>query len=321
MDTMKESDKIFAKVAESVEWTETQSIEQATELLKKLRNDTNGLVIVDFLDSECYDCIGGVESDNGFLKILWKDFGTANGEGKKCSEGLSLNSTLIKFKELRIEKTQRFPVFILRGYALKDKEIKKYLEKDSTEFKIYDFQDNFSKMVMRKINGLYETYRCLNTPIFSMIIIPKNGNISSSSSKKRLFYYNLSDSIVRLNKVKGELENEELVDADLICEKANSIRRILEYLLKVELCYRSSKLNVKKDYSMLMLGELTSLIKPFINETINDLLRQIVVLSNELSHESGKPIKRETVLALSQMTIFYADRLQSIINRNPYYEE
>jgi len=325
MRALKEGDKIFREVAETVTWTETQSLDQAKQLLDKLRVETEGLVIVDFLDAGNWDCIDGIEADNenGFLKIHWRDYRNANEsvedkEMRMMAFPASLTSLLIKFKELRIVKTKNYPVFILRGFALKDKEIKTYLGKDSTEFKIFDNKDNFSKLAVRKIDGQFETYNCINTPIFSMIIIPKNTGASAFSSKKALLSYNLTDSINRLNKVKDELEKEDLVDEDVICEKANSVRRIFEYVLKVELCYRYRQLSVKKDYSDLMLGDLMNLVKPYRDESINDFLRQITMWSNELSHESGKPIKREKALALGYMTILYTNLLKSEMSLKPH---
>ncbi len=108
------------------------------------------------------------------------------------------------------------------------REIQTYLAKDSTEFKIFDKKDNFSKLAIRKIDSQYEAYTCLNTPIFSMIIIPKNVGVSASLSKEALFSYNLRESIVRLNRVKDELEKEDLINEDIICEKANTVRRIFD---------------------------------------------------------------------------------------------
>jgi len=322
---IKEGDKIFTKVAKSVNWTETQSLEQASQLLEKLRIDTEGLVIVDFLDAANWDCMDGIEADieNGFLKIHWHDYRKSketaqDKEIRMLAFPASLSSLLIKFKELRIVNTEKYPVFILRGYALKDKEIKTYLDKDSAEFKIFDNYNNFSKLAVRKIKSQFETYSCLNTPIFSMIIIPKNSGASAFCSKKALLSYNLTDSIIRLTKVKDELEKEDLVDEDVICEKANSVRRIFEYVLKVELCYRYRQLSVKKDYSDLMLRDLMSLVKPFNEEYINNFLKQITVWSNELSHESGKPIKRNKAKALSNMTILYTILLKSKMSLKPH---
>jgi hypothetical protein len=325
MDALKEGDKIFTEIAESVGWSETKSLKEASEFLKKLMAATNGLVIVDFLDSGNWDCIEGIETidDSGYLLIHWRDYRNSHEnpldkEMRMLAFPASLYSSLIKFKELRIVKTRSFPVFLLRGYALKDKEINIFLSKGSSEFKIFDYKDNFSKLAVRKIDGKFESYTCLNTPIFSMIIIPKNCGSSAFASKKALLSYNLKDALLRLNRVKDELEKEDLVDEDIICEKSNSVRRIFEYVLKVELCYRYRQVSVKSDYSDLLLGDLMKLVKPFKEESVKDFLTRITVWSNELSHESGKPIKREKAVAISYMTILYTQLLESEMNLHPF---
>lgn len=64
MKAIEEGDKIFTEVANTVTWTTTQSLEEAKQLLEKLRIETEGLVIVDFLDAGNWDCIDGIEVDN-----------------------------------------------------------------------------------------------------------------------------------------------------------------------------------------------------------------------------------------------------------------
>jgi len=318
-------DKIFLEIAKSVSWTETKSIQDAAMILRKLIQATNGLVIVDFLDSGNWDSIDSIEvyEDSGFLLIHWHDYrnkkeNEIEKELRMLAFPANLYSSLIRFNELRLVSAGKFPVFLLRGYALKDKEIKSFLSKDSSEFKIFDNKDNFSKLAVRKINGEFHSFECLNTPIFSMSIIPKNVNLSAFDSKQALFSYNLKDSIFRLNNVRLELEKEELVDEEIICEKANTVRRIFEYVLKVELCYRYRQISVKSDYSDLLLGDLMKLVKPFRDQSMNDLLTRITVWSNELSHESGKQIKKEKALAISYMTILYTELLKSEIKLYPF---
>lgn len=327
MDPIKEGNLIFQEVANSVTWKETKSIDEATYLIEKLIEDTKGLVIVDFLDSGNWDCIHGIEKDktNNILKLHWRDY-RDDSEDKLSKEvrmmafPASLYSSIIKFKELRILDTKRYPVFLIRGFALKDKEIKKHLNPGATEFKILDNNDNFSKLALRKTTDSIESYTCLNTPIFSMIIIPKNSWMNAFDSKQGLLSYNISDSLFRLNKVKVELENEKLEDEDIICEKSNTVRRILEYVLKVELCYRYRQVTVKKDYSDLMLGDLIKLIKPFREKEIGEFLTKMTVSSNELSHESGKPITREKALLLVYMASLYTSLLKSEMNLNTFPE-
>lgn len=320
MRALIEGHKIFEEVAKSVNWTETKSILEATELLETLKKKTNGLVIVDFLDAVNWDCIDGIEADieNGFLMIHWHDYrktfeNDSDKELRMLAFPASLYSLLIKFKELRIVKTKNSPVFLLRGFALKDKEIRSYLGNDNPDFKVLDNNDNFSKMAIRKVDSQFETYDCLNTPIFSMIILPRNIAGTAYDSKIALLTYNLKDSLFRLNKVQKELDREDLIDEDLICEKANSVRRIFEFVLKVELCYRYRQLSVKKDYSELMLGDLMNLVKPYNEGSINDMLKSITIWSNELSHESGKPISREKALAVNIMAIVYANMVKSTV--------
>jgi hypothetical protein len=329
MDPIKNGDKIFKQVSESVNWTESSSLNDAYEILKKLIIATKGLVIVDFLDSGNWDCLDGIDIDeeNNLLYIHWRDYrskqeSSLEKDMRMLAFPASLTSSLIKFKELRILNTKRFPIFLIRGFALKDKEIKKILNKGSTEYNLFDNKDNFSKLAIRKINNQFEKYTCLNTPIFSMLIIPKNSGISSFDSKKALLSYNLSDALSRLDKVRNELEDESLSDEDIICEKSNSIRRIFEYVLKVELCYRYRQISVKKDYSDLMLGDLKKLVSPFREDSINDFLTRITIWTNELSHESGKPIRREKAVAVNYMTILYTQLLSSEIDLNafPHWE-
>ena len=64
-----------------------------------------------------------------------------------------------------------------------------------------------------------------------------------------------------------------------------------------------------------------NLIKKFHDESINDFLTRITIWSNELSHDSGKPIKREKAFALCYMTIVYIELLKLNISINPYPEE
>lgn len=325
MDALTEGDKIFTKVAESVDWTKTTSLIEAKDLLTNLITETKGLVILDFLDSGNWDCIESIEAneDSGVLNLHWHDYrekeeSDEDKEMRMLAFPAQLTSSLIKFKELRILKTKRFPVFLIRGYALKDKEIKALLVEGSSDYKLLDNKDNFSKLAVRKIDEHFETYTCFNTPIFSMIIIPKNCGVSAMSSKKALFSYNLNDSLARLDKVNKELDKEDLTDEDTICEKTNTVRRIFEYVLKVELCYRYRQVNVKKDYSNLLLGDLMKLVKPYREDSIQDLLTKITVWSNELSHESGKPITRVKASAVSYMTIMYTKLLESEMKIFPY---
>jgi hypothetical protein len=327
-EAITEGDKIFKTISGKTEWTSTTSILEASKLLKQLIKATDGLVIVDFLDSGNWDYIDGIEIDKKkqLLKLIWRDYrNSLESYEDKMVRSIafpgSLYALFLKFNELRKLDINGNSFFILRGFALKDKELTEYLKAGSSEFQILDNNDNFSKLVIRRVNDITEVYTCLNTPIFSVIILPKNSTFSSLTSKKVLLQYNIFDSIKRLASVSKALEDATLVDVDIICEKSNSVRRIMEYSLKVELCYRYRQLNVKKDYSDLMLGDLIKLIKPYRSDAENTILKHVVVLSNELSHDTGKHISRNKALCLAYLATCYLRLLKYDIILRSFPEE
>lgn len=334
MDPFKEGHKIFNKVANSVNWRETRSLKEAVKFLECLIKETQGQMILDFLDSGSWDSINGLDADykNGYLKIHWRDtrVKTESKSEKEImmvamrNDSTFLYSLLIKFKELRILKSDdpdKSTLLLIKGLALKDKEINTYLKNGSSEYKLSNEKNNFSKTVLRKVGRCKEKIKCFNTPIFSMIFLPKNTASSSIFSKECLLEYNLNEALIRLNKVKKDLTKEDLKDDDIICEKANTVRRVLEYVLKVELCYYQFKVNVKKEYSNLVLGDLQKLTKPYRDDDINEFIKMIIVHSNEFSHESGKSIDKKIAIMIAELTTLYIEwfknkiEFDNILNR------
>jgi hypothetical protein len=328
MNPITEGDKIFKKVVEPITWSNTKNISEAKKLLESLIAETKGLIITDFIDSDNWDKIDGIEinEEKNILFLHWHDYREKQeDEHRKMVRRMvfpaELTSCFLHFNELRIVHTKAFPLIFLRGYAIKDKEIKK-LFPDNTSIDITNNEENFSKRVVVLRNNMGEVYECLNTPIFSMVFLPKNCFASSTDSKELLFQYNLSDSILRFQKIRKALEKDSAKDLDEICEKANSIRRIFEYVLKVECCYRFGQINLKKEYSDLRLGDLISLIKSNHENYIVELLNQIRDLSNEFSHETGKPVLKENAVQITLLAILYTERLKSLIRMkpNPHYD-
>ena len=204
MDPLKEGDKIFKTVAESFPWTHTEDINEAKKFLDQLVRETKGLVILDFMDMGSWDIIHGVEVRDEYLFLHWRDYRNIEEsedrmEIRKMAFPADLYSGFLHFSELRIERTDVFPFIFLRGFAIKDKEIKKLIGKGASQFKIYDTDNNFSKRVVAERENHYEVYDCLNTPIFSIVILPKNCGGSSGMSKQLLLTYNLHDSVQRLD--------------------------------------------------------------------------------------------------------------------------
>lgn len=328
MDPLKEGDKIFAELAKQLDEKTITDIDRATTFLESLLKETQGLVIVDFLDTGNWDCIDGLEADRekGLLFLHWRDYRKRSETeeqalARKMAFPADLYAAMIHFNEIRIVDTSKFPLLFVRGYALKDKEIKKYLKKASEDFELYDKGGFFSKLVVRKHEGIWQVIDCLNTPVISMVILPKNAGLHPSDSKFILFDYNLLDCLQRLRKISEELDDENFTDRDAICERANTARRILEYALKTECCYRYDQINVKKEYSDLKLGDLIKILNNSWNESIKKLFKRLIIWSNELSHDSGKPVRREIASLLSLLSMCYIEFLRNEIKLKtlPYF--
>lgn len=320
MDPIKEGNIIFQEILNKLSNKEvTRSIEDLEILLNGLMFDAKGLIILDFMDSGNWDMIDGfnIDKNTNTVHIHWHDFRSKNNEYDmvRLVFPAELYSLFFHFQSIKIIEFSSFPAFLIQGYALSDKEVKKYLSVNVEEFVLED-KNNFSKDAYRKINGRWQTIKVLNTPIHSMLIIPKNCNLSVGDSKEILFEFNLDQCLKRTEAVKEEVEIIDEFDVDQICEKANTLRRILENSLKIELCYRDITIN--KGYSQLLLGDLIAKVKNFYDDKFQVIFGKMVSLSNELSHDSGKPITRAKVYLLYTLVFLYIEFLKSTIKLYPH---
>ena len=218
----------------------------------------------------------------------------------------SLYTLSLHFQSLQIINPGH-PVFLLRGYALSEKEVKKRLRDNSEEIQIFN-NAFFSSTVYRKINGLWQRVDCLTTPLYSVAILPKNTSASSADSTYILFVANIGQIQQRLGATVEALSHVEEDDVDQICEKANTGRRLLEQILKLECCYHD--LQSKKPYQQLTLGPLSNLLKLFHEDNERWILKECSILADTLSHDSGLPVekgKAKLLLTLVQSYLLLFD--------------
>ncbi|MFD1774593.1 hypothetical protein [Paenibacillus rhizophilus] len=320
MDPITDGNIIFQNILKELSNKKvTRSIEDLEILLNGLKVDAKGKIILDFMDSGNWDMIAGfnIDKKSNTVQIHWHDFRGKNNEDDmvRLVFPAELYSLFFHFQSIKIIESSSFPAFLIQGYALSDKEVRKYLSTDAEEFELED-KNNFSKNAYRKINGRWQAIKVLNTPIHSMLILPKNSGLDVSHSKEILFAFNLDECLKRLEAIKEEVENIDDSDVDQICEKANTLRRIFENSLKIELCYRNITMN--KGYSQLLLGDLIAKVKSFYDDKFQVIFSKMVSLSNELSHDSGKPINRAKVYLLYAMVLLYIEFLKSTIKLYPH---
>lgn len=201
----------------------------------------------------------------------------------------SLYSLAIRFQSIDLIDTEKTCFFAIRGYSLTDKEIRSVFKQEAEEYS-QQTDRPFSKRVIRKVEGHWEIINCINAALFTVLVVPKKIHFRSDASKLLLYYNNFELIEGSLNRCEKELDSLEPSQTEAICEKANTIRRSMETLLKIECCYRD--VSLKKDYSKARLGDLWGVLRKYHSEQISILVSKFIEWVNELSHDTGRPIDK-----------------------------
>jgi len=324
-DPISQGHEIFMDIFRNYQEDVITDIDVAESFIKEIITESEGWIITDFLDSGCWDNLGSImvnhEDDTLFLN--WHIFRNQPSLDEFVSHigyRPSIQSVMLHFKELTIFRHNKFPCFTVRGYAQKDKEIVSRLKKIGKNIKKQEWTSpNFYVNYELEMENCDISCHCYNTPIQSILVIPKN-SFSSQVSVELLYHFNFNEAKNRLIKVSRKSNSTK--GDDEIMGMANTVRSIFESVMKIECCF-SHELKWKtydsetpfkevifsKDYSDLMLGELTKLLAPNKSEEEMTRIRTIIRLSNELSHDTGKPITAKKLSDLTKLTRDYLDEL------------
>ena len=129
-------------------------------------------------------------------------------------------------------------------------------------------------------------------PFYSFLLQPKEFNRPTGTSTKLLMLSTLKDIEKRINRASNKMigvsHNDEL------CEIGNTLRRILEYMLKYYMCYKNMNFP-KQSFGHNMLGELTNAVSN-TDAKIGEIIdADIKIIANELSHDSGKVFNKDDI--------------------------
>lgn len=309
---LNQSAQIFHEVAQTFGDEPITDHSRVLSLFAELENRLGGLVILDFLDMSNWDKIEAyrIDAATGILTLTWHDYRTVvespdDKEMRQMVFPASLYSCALELNSVVPIVGKSTAVFLINGYAKTEKEIKTLYRQSADELKILD-NSFFEKRILRKESGHIEVIDFHCTPLFSLAIVPKQSGIGSHHSKDILYSFNFRNALMRIQAVVTALDSLGSSNSDEIAEKVNTVRRIMEFLLKVECCSRELKIN--KNYSQVLLGDLISQIRPVREPSFQSLLGKFAELANEFSHDSGKPIditkaKLAAVIALSYATL------------------
>lgn len=156
------------------------NLEAAERFLNDFMKQTNGWVIVDFMDTDNWDCIRKIEVDKK-NKLIWFYWQIPSGDPikekmRQMVFPLDCYGMCLKFDNVRFvsDKHNRCIGIIINGYTIREKNIKGFAQYDGWEIKEIDTGHSFFSInLVRKKNDVLQYWRFMNTPISSFWIIPK----------------------------------------------------------------------------------------------------------------------------------------------------
>ena len=304
-------------------------LETAERFFKDFMEQTNGWVIVDFLDTDNWDCIRKVEVDkqNGLIWFYWQipSGDPLEEKMRKMVFPFGYYGMCLKFDNIRFLKGKRNRCFgiIVNGYTIRERNIKGFTKNGGWEIKGMDATSSFfSTSVVREKDGVFQHWRFMNTPISSFWIIPKQLNVHPQDSEKLLYIHGVEKCEKNLNlaleKTKGVYKLGKEEQRKEIKTAAHDMRTVAESLFKLIMCFHQEKYQYKvSNYDDLMLHNLTGPLKKTIykQDFEQNRIDEIPRLANDLSHDSGNPVDFRNLGTLYTDITFFVSDFKSRIMR------
>ena len=304
-------------------------LETAERFFKDFMEQTKGWVIVDFLDTDNWDCIRKVEVDkqNGLIWFYWQ---IPSGDPleemmRKMVFPFGYYGMCLKFDNIRFLKGKRNRCFgiIVNGYTIRERNIKGFTKNGGWEIKGMDATSSFfSTSVVREKDGVFQHWRFMNTPISSFWIIPKCLNVHPQDSEMLLYMYGVekceNNLKIAYNKAKKMDKASKEEQRTEIKASAHDMRTVAESLFKLIMCFHQEKYQYKvSNYDDLMLHNLKGPLKKTIYKQDFEQKRidEIPRLANDLSHDSGNPVDFKNLGTLYTNITFFVSDFKSRIMR------
>lgn len=331
-DVVKDGVRIFTELAD-IYRDNINDTYKAEAFFKDFLVETQGVVNLDYLDADNDDRIEKVDfcHEEGIMRICTRvpEDDEKLRELRKNALPCDIYSLFVKLKNIRFVrlKSKECIGIVINGYTMNRKTVKKYASEGCQN--VLEPSNNmsfFSSEILRKKEDLLEYMRAMTTPITSFWIIPKCLPISAEKSKHLLYHYNNGQLAKRLKTSISQLKNN--VDVTYNQEEkeenvkmfGNRIRTLTEAFFKLVVCFYHGKVQIKKDeYNDRLLGTLINSLKKCIYKTEKDakFLNFIVRITNELSHDTGLPVKMDDVELLCKYLQYYIEDFDVKIDAEP----
>ena len=304
-------------------------INAAEKFFDDFMRETEGSIILDYLDTDNWDCVRKVEVDkpNGLIWFYWQvlDKDPIVNEMRKMAFPLDNYGMCLKFDKVRFIRGKRNKCLgiCIYGFTIREKKVESYAKADGWDIKGKNTDESFfSISVVREKNKTYQHWRFMTTPICSFWLIPKGLGINPQDSEKFLYQIGLAQCEENLKEALDRLKGlNKLTPEDqrrLLKAVGNEMRNAAESLFKLILCFHQEKYHFKvanTNYDDMKLGILTGPLKntiytsDFEKERLSDIPR----IANDLSHDSGNPVSiKDAGLLYISIMYFVSDFKESI---------
>lgn len=315
-------------------WDKYDNKEVITDLdtivrfLSDLIELSNGQVIVDHFSKENYDCIERIERVENYVKIIWKDFsgylekkaaGTLSDMEKlvwSIWDNASYVYALLNIEKIKILRIRDHIMVLFRTSPIEPRRVERLFSQGTNKILIKDQQPNLlysDFFFLDNSGGRTALHMCTvyTLPFFVMLIQPKEHDIPSSFSHIILVRETLSEIRSRFTRTVQLLNMCDEYDTDDIASKGNTIRTLLEYMLKYYCIYKKLPLkDVDQKYCHIALGDL----KKVIPEGDLSISQELINQANAFSHDSGKTFHKDDVLQLAYSFELVLNEIEHSIN-------
>lgn len=307
-------------------------IDAAERFFADFMRETEGWVIVDFLDTDNWDCIRKVEVDkqSGLVWFYWQ---IPSGDPveemmRRMAFPFGYYGMCLKFDKLRFVRGKRNKCvgFIVNGYTIREKNVKGFAKNGGWDVKGIDTQSSFFSIdLVRGKDAVLQHWRFMNTPISSFWVIPKMMNVRPQDSEKLLYMYGAEKCGKELKSAMDKMKGADSISMEeqrkRIRIAAHEMRTVAESLFKLIMCFHQEEHHYKvNNYDDLTLGDLTGPLKStvyksdFEQERINEIPR----LANDLSHDSGNPVDFRDLGKLFVDITYFISEFKTSIKRKGY---
>lgn len=302
-------------------------IDSAERFFADFIQETGGWVIVDFLDTDNWDCIRKVEvnKQNGLIWFYWQ---IPSGDPveemmRRMAFPLGYYGMCLKFDNVRFikDKHNRCLGIVVNGYTIRERNVKGFAKNGGWEIKAIDSKSSFfATSLVREKDGVLQSWRFMNTPISSFWIVPKRLNVRPQDSEKLLYLHGAKkcekDLKASLDKMEGFDKHTKEDQRKEIKSAAHEMRTVAESLFKLIMCFHQDEYQYKlSNYDDLTLGDLIGPLKKTVYKLdfVQERLDEIPRLANDLSHDSGNPVDfRDLGKLFIDITYFISDFKSSV---------